>query len=155
MRKWAVTILAMSVLAVAATPSGARPPRKAGLEYKIEDENHHVAGPNFNAGVWNEEDAYAFPVKKGERFISVSIADEREEPVHGVIVQWVWDYESDGAKVGHAATHVSFCGETEKPVEIQPDITVEILLEKGTCQDGTPSLPTNGHIFAKFYRGKR
>ena len=82
----------------------------------------------------------------------MTISDDSEEDISGVIAQFIWDYNNGGTKVGHAGTHVHFCGKTDKPVKVLPNIQVEIFLRKGTCQDGTPSLPTNGDILAEFSR---
>ena len=148
-----LSLLALAaVLTLTAVSVGAQGPRRAGSDYTYEDMNHHFGVPNGSAGGWDEDQAYAFRLKRGERYISVSVADDQEGPVAGAIVQWIWDFESEGAKAGHAGTYVHFCGETEKPVKVLPDIQVEILLKKGTCQDGTPSVPTNGHIFMEFYK---
>ena len=153
MTKQRMTILALAgLLALTALPADAKGPRRSGVDYRLEDYNHHVGVPHASAGSWEENQAYAFPLMRGERFVSVSIADEGEGPVAGAIVQRVWDVETEGAKAGHSVTHFNFCGETEEPVKVVPRIEVEIVLKKGTCQDGTPSTPTNGHIFIKFYK---
>ena len=153
MRARAIVAAVVAGILVSGTSSiHAKPPRKAGLPYRMEDVNHHVAGPGFGGGVWNTEDAYEFPLRRRERFISVSISDDGEGPVAGVIVQWVTDIDAGSASAGHAETYEHFCGATESPVRVRPRITVEILINKGTCQDGTPSLPTEGHIYAEFYR---
>jgi len=139
------------VLTLAGVPAGAEGPRKAGADYSYEDMNHHFGAPNTSTGIWDTRDAYVFKLKRGERFVSVSIADDEEGPVAGAIVQRVWDYESEGASVGHSVTHFDFCGETEEPVKVVRRIDVEIVLKKGTCQDGTPSAPTEGHMFLEFF----
>ena len=139
-------------LMICAAPTHARGPRKAQLPYKMEDVNHGYGGPGVGGATWNEEDAYAFQLRRGERYVSVAISDDTEEPISGVIAQFIWDYDNGSAKVGHAGTHVQFCGRTKKPVKVLPDIQVEIFLRKGTCEDGTPSLPTNGDILVEFSR---
>jgi hypothetical protein len=150
-------LIALLVIGVvfAGTPTTARSPRKAKVRYELEDENHHVGGSGFGAGAWNTDDAYVFKLRKGERYISIDVQDDTERNVGGRIVQFVWDFEGGGASAGHAETSVPFCGETKKPVKLVPDIQVEILLQKGTCEDGTTqSLPERGWIYAKISRGR-
>ena len=150
------TVTAICVIGsvLAATPTTARAPREAKVRYELDDENHHVGGAGFGAGVWNTEHAYAFKLRRGERYISIDVQDDSERNVAGRIVQWIWDFESGGASAGHAGTSVPFCGETKKPVKLLPDIQVEILLQKRTCEDGTPSLPESGYIYAEISRGR-
>ena len=150
-RSVAVTLLVIGAV-VASTPTTARAPRKAKVRYELEDRNHHVGGPKFGAGHWNSEDAYVFKLRKGERYISIDVQDDTERNVSGRIVQYDWDFEGGGGSAGHAETMVHFCGETKRPVKVRPNIQVEIFLDKGTCQDGTPSLPERGWIYAEISR---
>ena len=154
-----VAVLALCLIGslVVGMPTTAGAPRKAKVRkdkarYELEDTNHHVGGPGFGGGVWDTEDAYVFPLRKGERYVSIDVQDDSEREVAGVIVQWIWDFEGGGASAGHAGTYEHFCGETKRPVKVLPDIQVEILLKKGTCQDGTPSLPESGYIYAEISR---
>lgn len=153
-KRISIAMLAMVVAGTVVPHVEAAEARRAQVRYEMTDENHHVGVPGAGAGVWNTEDAYAFRLKKGEKFVSVDVVDDTEEPVAGVVVQIVWDYENGGAKVGHAETYEHFCGETERLVRVIPKVQVEIFLKKGTCQDGTPSLPTNGDIVVDFHRTK-
>jgi hypothetical protein len=145
-------LLLATVGAIAVGPTHAAEPREAEIDYKAEDVNHHVAVPGTGAGVWDTEYAYEFTLRRGERFVSVEVFDESEGPVAGAVVQWVTDYESNGASIGHAETFEQFCGKTKDPVRVIQKLPVEILLQKGTCQDGTPSVPTNGEIHMEFLR---
>lgn len=151
-----VATLAIAAIAISALPTQAAAPRarKAQMPYKIDDVNHGVGGPGFYSHTWEEEQAYAFPIRRGERYVSVNVVDDSEEMVAGTIVQFVWTQVSDGAKTGESVTNVPFCGRTDKPVKVKPNIQVEIFLKKGTCDDGTPSLPTNGDIVVEFTRSR-
>jgi hypothetical protein len=142
--------VALAALIVLAAPTHAAQPRKSQVPYKMEDVNHAYGAPGGGGATWSEDDAYVFKLRKGERFISVNIVDDSEEPIAGVIQQFIWDYNNGGAKVGHSGTYIPFCGRTDKPVKVLPGIQVEIFLRKGTCEDGTPSLPTNGKILAEI-----
>jgi hypothetical protein len=122
------------------------------LPYDLQDVNHHFGVPGAGFGAWNTEDSYEFSLKKGETSVSVMVLDDREAPVAGVVVQWTTDLEAGGASVGHAVTYQKFCEKTDAPVPVVPDAPVEILLKKGTCEDGTPSVPTSGDIVVDFHR---
>lgn len=152
MRLRAAVVAAVTVTALTAAPGGAAETRQAQLPYKIEDVNHHFGGPGAGAGVWDTEDSYNFPLQKGEKAVSVTISDERDGDVAAAVVQWTTDFESGGASVGHALTYHPFCTKTDAPVAVVPDVTVEIVLKKGTCEDGTPSTPVNGDIVVDFHR---
>ena len=149
-----IATLAIGAIAISALPTQAAAPRprKAQLPYEIDDVNQGVGGPGFYSHTWEEEKAYAFPIRRGERYVSVNVIDDSEKPVAGTIVQFVWTQISDGAKTGETVTSEPFCGRTEKPVKVKPNIQVEIFLKKGMCDDGTPSLPTNGDIVVEFTR---
>jgi hypothetical protein len=135
-----------------AIPVEAARPRRVIRPYHYTDENHHAGTPVNSTGVWNMNDAYSFPLRKGDKAVEVMVLDDNERPVAGAIVQTVWDYQEGGAMVGHSVTRVEFCGQTEAPVPVEPDITVEIRLQKGTCNDGTPSLPVEGDIVVDFFK---
>lgn len=147
-----VVAVAALVVFVAAPVDAARPPRRAMVPYHYSDQNHHVGGPNFGAGVWNTDDSYSFDLEKGEKAVKVMVLDDNERPVSAVIVQIQWDAEYGNATVGHSVTHHEFCGKTDAPVAVVPDLPVEIFLRKGLCEDGTPSVPTEGDIVVDFRR---
>ncbi|HEX2295958.1 MAG TPA: hypothetical protein VHN37_11690 [Actinomycetota bacterium] len=146
-----VVALAVGCLSAAAPVEAARP-RRAMLPYHYTDQNHHFGGPQVGFGVWNTDHAYAFDLRKGETEVSVMVLDDREGPVSATLVQIRWDYQQGGASIGHAETYAQFCGKTASPVPVVPDLPVEIFLKKGTCEDGTPSLPTEGDIVVDFHR---
>jgi hypothetical protein len=152
MRARAVVIAAAAACFAGVAPVDAAAPRRATLPYHFQDVNHHFGVPGAGFGVWDTEDSYDFPLQKREKSVSVMILDDREGPVAGVVVQWTTDFEAGGASVGHAVTYEKFCEKTDAPVPVVPDVPVEILLKKGTCEDGTPSLPTTGDIVVDFHR---
>ncbi len=135
-----------------AAPAGAARPRRDMLPYHYSDENHHVGAPGFGAGAWNTEDAYVFHLRKGEKAVSAMVLDDSERPVAAAVAQIRWDADYGNASVGHFETFSEFCGQTEAPVPVSPDLQIEIFVQKGTCEDGTPSLPTEGDIVVDFHR---
>ena len=153
MRVRALAVAALVTCLSAAVPVEAARPRRALVTYHYTDQNHHFGGPGFGAGVWNTEEAYVFPIRKGETAASVMVLDDNERPVSAALVQIQWDADYGNASVGHFETYAEFCGQTEEPVQLVPDLQVEIFLEKGICADGTPSLPTTGDIVVDFHRG--
>ncbi len=148
-------IAAVVLTALTMAPAGAGKAgktRRAMLPYVLEDVNHGVGLPGHQAGAYMGEDSYAFELERGEKAVSVMVLDDQEGAVSAVIAQWVVDGQAGNASYGHAATYEAICTQTEAPVPVQPDIVVEVLLQKGTCEDGTPSLPTEGDIVVDFHR---
>lgn len=152
MRVRALVVAALVACFAAAVPVEAARPRRAMLPYHYTDRNQHIGGPGADAGHWEEEEAYAFRLRKGENAVSVMVLDDQEGPVRGTVVQIEWTYENGGTKIGRFATHEPFCGRTEAPVPVYPDLQVEIFVQKGACDDGTPSLPTTGDVVVDFHR---
>ena len=146
-------VVASLCIYAAAPVEAAKPPRRALLPYHFSDQNHHFGGPGVGFGAWNTEDSYSFELRKGEKAVDVMVLDDRERPVSAVVVQIQWDAQYGNATVGHAVTHHEFCERTNAPVPVVPDLPVEIFLRKGVCDDGTPSLPTEGDIVVDFHRG--
>ncbi|HYO61512.1 MAG TPA: hypothetical protein VEU29_06405 [Actinomycetota bacterium] len=147
-----VTATIVASLSAAVPVDAAKLPRRAMLPYHYTDENHHFNAPGTGGGVWNTEHAYAFQLRKGDKAVSVMVLDDNERPVSAAIVQIQWDEEYGNASVGHAVTHEEFCGRTDAPVPVVPDLQVEIFIQKGVCDDGTPSVPTEGDIVVDFHR---
>lgn len=152
MRFRAGVVVVLIALLSGAVPVDAARPRRAMRSYHYTHLNHHVGAPGTGAGVWDQREAYTFELQKGERSIDVMVLDDNERPVSAAIVQIEWDYHQGGASVGHSVTHEEFCGRTEAPVELVPDLEIQIFLQKGVCDDGTPSLPTTGDIVVDFYK---
>ncbi len=146
-----------------AVPLGAaeaRKPRRATLPYALTDENVAIGlpGPGPGPEVTDSEAEYEFHLAKGERWVSVTILDDSEGPVAGLVSQWVTDSTSSAgggsATTRHPVQVVHFCTETPAPVRVKPDIPIEISIKDGTCEDGTPSVPTSGDIVVDFFRGR-
>ncbi|HEV2755023.1 MAG TPA: hypothetical protein VG318_04525 [Actinomycetota bacterium] len=152
MRLRAAVVVALVLSAAVTAPAGAGKARRAMKPYSLEDTNHHFGGPGAGFGVWDTRDAYEFELKKGENAVAVMVLDDRESAVSGVVVQWTTDFESGGASVGHAITSHHFCTTTDGPVPVVPDVPVEIIIRKGTCEDGTPSTPIEGDIVVDFHK---
>ncbi|HYP24348.1 MAG TPA: hypothetical protein VEV43_12310 [Actinomycetota bacterium] len=153
MRTKALVSTAVLLVLSTAVPGEAARPRRDMARYHYSDNNHHFGGPQVGFGTWDPADSYAFDLRKGERSVSVMVLDDRERPVAATVVQIQWDGDYGSARVGHAVTHEEFCGRTAAPVPVVPDLPVEIFLQKGVCDDGTPSLPTEGDIVVDFHRG--
>ena len=152
MRLRAAVMTAVVLTALTMAPAGAGKPRRSMLPYALEHVNHHFGAPGTGGGVWDTRDAYDFPLQKGETAVSVMVLDDREAAVSAVVAQWTTDFESGGASVGHALTYERFCTKTDAPVKVVPDVTVQIILKKGTCEDGTPSTPIEGDIVVDFHK---
>ncbi len=152
-----IIIITAAFLTVGTAIAGVGPaPREARQRYEIDPNNVAVGGaePITVASTGDPQKSYSFPIKKGERYVSVRLVDENEGAVGGVVTQWVIDQwygePNNGAGTGHAVTYVRFCNKTKEPVRLKPKIEVEIIVHAGTCADGTPSTPTSGTITAEF-----
>jgi hypothetical protein len=150
----------LATLALASSPVEAAKPRRARGNYVFSPaDNFAVGGPGPVPTAFTSDSSktYTFDLRKGERYVSVSLVDEGEGDVAGSVSQWVMDkwYGDEGgtgAGTGHAVTYVSFCNRTESPVKLKKKIEVEIMVVTGTCEDGTPSTPTNGSITLDFFK---
>lgn len=147
-------VLAVSVgfFSVAAAGEAAQP-RRATLRYDLDDVGHSFGVPGHQGfGAYDRSGAYEFPLRRGERSVSVMVLDDTERTIAGAVVQWVKDSQTGQASFGHATTYEKFCGRTAAPVEVDPGITVQVILQKGACEDSTPSAPTTGEIVVDFHR---
>lgn len=83
-----------------------------------------------------------FPVKRGDSFVSLRIADLTKQPVLGAAV------DSNGEVLG------LFCGATEKAYRISSGVShVDVWAVAGNCPSvAQPSVPTTGTITATFSR---
>ncbi|HWL66504.1 MAG TPA: hypothetical protein VNP73_11065 [Actinomycetota bacterium] len=86
-----------------------------------------------------------FKLRPGERFVSLSIADEAGQTVRATVGQ---DYDNDG-KTEHEH---EFCGSTTEPIKLTPGAPVIVWAQEGQCADGTTSLATFGEVTATFTR---
>lgn len=154
MRIKALVLAAVIMATALAAPASGRRPRRAMLPYRFTDPGVHVGAPGFSgAGVYDRGGTYEFRLRDGETAVSVMVLDDTERPVSGLVAQWTTDYHAGNAAVGHAVTYEKFCGRTDAPVEVEPDVTVHVVLQKGACEDGTPSVPTTGDVVVDFHRG--
>ena len=67
------------------------------LPYNLEDVNHGVGVPGFQAGAYDTRYSYSFDLRKGENAVSVMDLDDLEGDVSAVIAQWVMDGSAGGA----------------------------------------------------------
>ena len=152
MRLRTVAVVA-ALTAVSTAPVEAGKARRAMLPYALEDSNHGVSVPGHQAGIYDTEDAYVFALQRGENAISVMILDDTEGDVAAVIAQPVRDGGAGPVSYGHWATYETICTESEAPIRIRPDLgRVDVMIQKGTCDDGTPSMPTSGDIVVDFHK---
>ncbi len=153
MRARALLLAVLIAVLSAAVPAGAARSRRAMLRYELTDAGASFGAPGHPGfGAYDRSGAYEFPLRRGETAVSVMVLDDTERSVAGVVVQWTTDSQMGGASFGHAVTYEKFCGRTDAPVPVAPDLTVQVLLQKGACEDGTPSLPTAGEIVVDFHR---
>ena len=143
MNRTARSITALTAaLALAALPGFAQAGRRA---TRTESGTYYAGGIQGVIGVNSaaQESVGGVRLTGGaERFVSISVEDATGLPISGEIGQ---NLDSD------ASPEISymFCGATEKPVKINPNVEVFVYLYEGTC--GTdPSLPTSGEVVAEF-----
>jgi hypothetical protein len=146
--------LAVAAIAcvVAAVPAQASRPRREIMRYEVSDTTYSVGAADHNAGVGTTDAGYYFEPRHNEKAVSVMLLDDNERPVAGIVAQYVYDGGNENVGLGSAVTHAKFCGRTEKPVKVDPDLYVQIHVVKGACNDGTPSAPTSGDIVVDFHR---
>jgi hypothetical protein len=87
---------------------------------------------------------FVFPVRAGERFVSVTIQDDSGAPVFAWLQQ---DRDGDGAADGEWQ---GFCG-ASPAMRLGTGAVVRVLLDVGTCDDEASS-PSQGTITATFSR---
>ena len=141
-RKLAVLAVSLLVLAgsIAGTAVGAtRRPRTETAEYTAGGINGllGVGWEGMNVGsVW-------FP-PGSERYVSVEIVDDNGLAIWGRVAQ---DLDGDDYP---DITH-DFCGGTDGPVRIEPQVQVAIVLYNGVCPGGnSPSIATSGTVTGTF-----
>ncbi len=85
--------------------------------------------------------------KKGEKSVSVEIADAAGVgPVADVHI----DHDGDG----EPEVHKWICGATEKPLKVRAGSEVIVRPYSGQCEDGSPSLVTEGEITLTFHKAQ-
>lgn len=79
------------------------------------------------------------------KYVKVEVADASGQKVAGFLSQG--DADGDGLSEGFG----DFCGATPEPVALlKPGEPVDISLAAGACEDGTPSLVTQGTVTLTF-----
>ena len=138
-----VTLIATLVAAAFAPAHAGRRTRQATSDYTMaegmvtfDSQAHWTVGT----------EPHVFTAKRAERAVTFSIADSIGRPVRG---HAVLDTDGDG-QVDHRAA--AFCGETTQPIAVRPGQRVQVRVLMGTCEDGTPSIVTQGTITATFTR---
>lgn len=86
-----------------------------------------------------------FTPRRGERFISVVLADRSGYPVRATVGQ---DLDGDGVQ----DVTQEICGQTTAPIKFRPGTDVTVLAQDGPCEDGTMGVTTFGTITATFTR---
>lgn len=158
MRKVLVTlgVAVMISVGAAATPAGAaRDAREMSLPYVGPAYGASISTPVPSSTVAGYCDpgipqppskgCVRFPIKRGDRFVSLRVDDVTTLPVLGIAV------DSHGRVLG------LFCGATEVPLQLPPDAAhVDVWAVAGNCPSvAQPSVPTTGTITATFTRRAR
>ncbi|MGH2756773.1 MAG: hypothetical protein ACRDI3_03190 [Actinomycetota bacterium] len=73
-----------------------------------------------------------------ERFLELTVTDALGTQVAGAIV-------------GEGGLITNFCGATAQPVKVQPFESVEVYLLSGICNNGSPSVVTQGEVIATLH----
>ena len=81
---------------------------------------------------------WQIPVGASDTSASLQASDATGLPVYVMVTQ-------DMTIVGR------FCGATDSPLSIEPGTPLRIFVMAGTCDDGTPSLPTAGTVTATLF----
>ena len=141
MKKIAVSVVAGLLIASLAAPAagGARA-RKVTHDYTVANGVFWGHGEMH----WTLGAEYAkFQTQRGERHVTLAIADASGAPVRGHV-------HIDQNADGELDDQVDFCGETAKPIALEPRAVVEVGVIMGMCDEATPSFVTEGTITATF-----
>lgn len=84
------------------------------------------------------------PTTGDDLFVKVEVQDTAGQKVAGFVSQG----DTDGDGVGDLFG--DFCGAHEEPVPITPGPALRVSFYNGVCDDGTPSLVTQGTIKVSF-----
>ena len=91
------------------------------------------------------DDEETVAAKRGESTVSVEIADASGlGPVADVHI----DHDGDGLP----EVHKWICGATEKPLKVRTGSEVSVRPYSGMCEDGSPSVATQGEITLTFHK---
>lgn len=100
------------------------------------DDPGAIAAGRFSNGV-------SFDVRKGEHFVSVSVADQSGMPTRAVVGQ---DLDGDGKE----DVSQEICGASTSPIALKKGATVLVWVQEGPCEDDTNAVSTVGTITATF-----
>ena len=149
-------IVLCALLVVIVPSAEAERPRREQMRYSATDDNTYVVAGPLLVGQGAQAASYRFTLRGGERWVSVHLVDDSEEPVGGVIRQYVKTGDGGVGPVSYesrrAVTDIEFCGRTDGPQKVRRNLEITIVVFEGLCADGTPSLPTNGDIVVDFFR---
>ena len=100
------------------------------------DDPGAIAAGRFSNGV-------VFTPRKGEHFVSVTVADHSEMPTRAIVGQ-----DLDGDNVEDVSQEI--CGATTAPIALKKGATVMVWTQEGACEDGTNAMSTFGTVTATF-----
>lgn len=155
MKKVILTIGAVVLITAGTSPAGAARTREMKLPYVGPAYGVSVSTPLPSSTLGGYCDpgvsqppsngCVRFPIKKGDRYVSLRIDDLSTLPVLGVVV------DAHGRVLG------LFCGATEGPLGVPPDVNhIDVWAVAGNCPSvAQPSVPTTGTITATFSRRSR
>ena len=142
--KKTLMVLIPALLLATATVAAASPTRTDTAEYTIANGAAVGHGEVEPQAHWTLGADYArFRAVRGERSVTLEITDESGFPASGHV-----HIDLDGD--GKLDRQVDFCGKTSKPIAVRGGSVVEVGTIFGTCEDGSPSIVTEGTITATF-----
>ena len=143
--KKSLLVVIPALLLSATTVGSAAPTRTDTAEYTIADGAAVGHGEVGNPEVhWTIGADYSrFRAARGERSVMLEIVDASGMTASGHVHI---DLDADGK----LDRQHDFCGATSKPLAVRPGAIVEVGTIFGTCEDGSPSVVTEGTITATF-----
>ena len=146
MKKTLLVVIPALLLSVTSAGSAA-PTRTDTAEYTIANGaavGHGEVGDPETEVHWTLGSDYArFRAARGERSVMLEITDQSGMTASGHVHI---DLDADGK----LDRQHDFCGATSKPLAVRPGAIVEVGTIFGTCEDGSPSVVTEGTITATF-----
>jgi hypothetical protein len=127
-------------------------PGHAGPSSRTVTRNYSMANGMFVSQLGNAEVHWSlgtqwkvFRTKAGEHLLSLSVKDDTGRPV---LVNLSIDADSDGKE----EDEFNVCSDRLQNIKVRPGAEVWVGVLFGTCEDGSPSIVTNGTITATFSR---
>lgn len=140
-----VMLGAAGLMIVTASGAGAKPSSSLGPR-TVEQPYNYCEGTSSGQCRFG---GTAFEVRRGERFVTVELADASGQDVYAALAQ-----DSDPDQDGYEMFH-TFCGRTETPVQLIPNVELRVVtgyfeIPPPQC-DGAPAVsPTTGTAAATF-----